>query len=99
MAAKDPKKGAARPRRSKEETQQEFARVQEDVEAAQQTTDAKTAEAARIHEAQIRQGIAELTLLAATKVTGKVLDSSDQRRLIDEAISSLDFSQLEGSRN
>jgi F-type H+-transporting ATPase subunit b len=45
--------------------------------------------------AQIRQEIAELTLLAATKVTGKVLDSSDQRRLIDEAISSLDFSVLE----
>jgi F-type H+-transporting ATPase subunit b len=45
--------------------------------------------------AQIREEIAELTLLAASKVTGKVLDSSDQRRLIDEAISSLDFSVLE----
>jgi F-type H+-transporting ATPase subunit b len=45
--------------------------------------------------AQIREEIAELTLLAAAKVTGKVLDSSDQRRLIDEAISSLDFSVLE----
>jgi F-type H+-transporting ATPase subunit b len=45
--------------------------------------------------AQIRAEIAELTLLAAAKVTGKVLDSSDQRRLIDEAISSLDFSVLE----
>jgi hypothetical protein len=28
-------------------------------------------------------------------VTGKVLDSADQRRLIDEAIASLDFSVLE----
>jgi F-type H+-transporting ATPase subunit b len=44
---------------------------------------------------QIRQEVAQLTLLAATKVTGKVLDSDDQRRLIDEAISSLDFSVLE----
>jgi F-type H+-transporting ATPase subunit b len=44
--------------------------------------------------AQIRQEVAELTLLAAAKVTGKVLDSADQRRLIDEAISSLDFSVL-----
>jgi len=44
---------------------------------------------------QIRQEVAELTLLAAAKVTGKVLDSADQRRLIDEAISSLDFSVLE----
>src|SRR5437870_8065256 len=50
--------------------------------------------------AQIRQEVAELTLLAATKVTGKVLDSKDQRRLIDEAIESLDFSVLEEpSRN
>ena len=39
----------------------------------------------------------EIQLLAATKVTGKVLDSDDQRRLIDEAIESLDFSQLEAS--
>ncbi len=45
--------------------------------------------------AQIRQEVAELTLLAASKVTGKVLDSADQRRLIDEAIESLDFSALE----
>jgi F-type H+-transporting ATPase subunit b len=45
--------------------------------------------------AQIRREVAELTLLAAAKVTGKVLDSADQRRLIDEAISSLDFSVLE----
>jgi F-type H+-transporting ATPase subunit b len=44
---------------------------------------------------QIRQEVAELTLLAAAKVTGKVLDSADQRRLIDEAIASLDFSALE----
>jgi F-type H+-transporting ATPase subunit b len=43
---------------------------------------------------QIRQEVAELTVLAASKVTGKVLDSADQRRLIDEAIASLDFSVL-----
>jgi F-type H+-transporting ATPase subunit b len=49
--------------------------------------------------AQIRQEVAELTLLAASKVTGKVLDSADQRRLIDEAIASLDFSRLEASQN
>ena len=57
MAAKESKKGAARPRRSKEETQHEFARIQEDVEAAQLSTDAKTAEAARLHEAQVRQRV------------------------------------------
>jgi F-type H+-transporting ATPase subunit b len=44
---------------------------------------------------QIRTEVAELTLIAATKVTGKALDEADHRRLIDEAISELDFSQLE----
>ena len=43
----------------------------------------------------IGQEIAELTLIAVAKVTGKVLDAGDQRRLIDEAIGSLDFSVLE----
>ena len=45
--------------------------------------------------AQIRLEVAELTLQATAKVTGKVLDSKDQRRLIDEAIAELDFSVLE----
>ena len=44
---------------------------------------------------QIRAEVAELTLVAATKVTGKALDDADHRRLIDEAIRELDFSQLE----
>ena len=44
---------------------------------------------------QIRAEVAELTLVAATKVTGKALDDADHRRLIDEAISGLDFSVLE----
>jgi F-type H+-transporting ATPase subunit b len=44
---------------------------------------------------QIRAEVAELTVVAATKVTGKALDDADHRRLIDEAISELDFSQLE----
>ena len=44
---------------------------------------------------QIRAEVAELTLVAATKVTGKVLDRDDQRKLIEDAISELDFSVLE----
>ena len=44
---------------------------------------------------QIRAEVAELTLVAAAKVTGKALDDADHRRLIDEAISELDFSVLE----
>ena len=43
----------------------------------------------------IRAEVADLTLEATARVTGKVLDAEDQRRLIDEAISELDFSELE----
>ncbi len=47
---------------------------------------------------QIRTEVAELTLIATTKVTGKVLDDADHRRLIEESIRDLDFSVLEESR-
>lgn len=42
----------------------------------------------------IRRDVVELTLLAAEKVTGKVLDESDQRRLIDETIEEVDVKRL-----
>jgi F-type H+-transporting ATPase subunit b len=51
------------------------------------------AENRRVHE-QIRRDVVELTLLAAEKVTGKTLDSDDQRRLIDETIDELDVKRL-----
>jgi F-type H+-transporting ATPase subunit b len=44
---------------------------------------------------EIRAEVADLTLVATAKVTGKALDEADHRRLIDEAISELDFSALE----
>lgn len=44
---------------------------------------------------QIRSEVADLTLEATSKVTGKVLDDEDHRRLIEEAIGDLDFSVLE----
>src|ERR687891_1671156 len=47
----------------------------------------------------IRAEVADLTLQATARVTGKVLDAEDQRRLIDEAISELDFSVLEKDTN
>ena len=74
--------------RAREETE---ADRQRRLEETKRQIEAETARSL----AQIRQEVAELTLLAASKVTGKVLDSADQRRLIDEAISSLDFSVLE----
>ena len=49
--------------------------------------------------ALIRAEVADLTVLATQKVTGKVLDEADHKRLIEEAIGELDFSVLEGSRN
>jgi F-type H+-transporting ATPase subunit b len=46
---------------------------------------------------QIRDEVGKLSLLAAEKITRKSLTSDDQQRLIDEALSEIDFSQLEGS--
>jgi F-type H+-transporting ATPase subunit b len=48
---------------------------------------------------QIRDEVGKLSLLAAEKITRKSLDESDQKRLIDEALSEIDFSELEGSRS
>jgi F-type H+-transporting ATPase subunit b len=63
----------------------------------EETTKQIEAETRRALE-QIRAEVAELTLVATGKVTGKVLTGDDHRRLIDEAISELDFSVLEGDR-
>jgi F-type H+-transporting ATPase subunit b len=46
----------------------------------------------------IRSEVAELTLAATAKVTGKVLDRDDHRKLIEDAIGDLDFSVLERDR-
>ncbi|MGZ4398240.1 MAG: F0F1 ATP synthase subunit B [Gaiellaceae bacterium] len=48
---------------------------------------------------RIRREVADLTLVATAKVTGKVLDSSDHRRLVEQAVADLDFSALEESRS
>lgn len=82
------------------ESQQE--RMREELEAERQrrleeTTKQIESETRRALE-QIRAEVAELTLLATTKVTGKVLTDEDHRRLIDEAIGELDFSVLEKVR-
>jgi F-type H+-transporting ATPase subunit b len=42
----------------------------------------------------IRREVADLTVMATEKVTRKTLDDSDQRRLVEEALSELDFSGL-----
>jgi F-type H+-transporting ATPase subunit b len=78
-------------------------RVKEETEADRQRRLEETrrqieAETRRALDA-IRSEVAELSLIAATKVTGKALTDDDHRRLIDEAIAELDFSALEGSQN
>jgi len=45
---------------------------------------------------EIRNEVADLTILATEKVTRKVLTKDDQKRLIEEALGELDFSQLSG---
>ena len=79
-------------------------RMKEELEAERQrrlddTAKQIEAETRRALE-QIRGEVANLTVIATSKVTGKVLTDEDHRRLIDEAIGDLDFSVLEeGSRN
>src|SRR5215813_1342584 len=48
---------------------------------------------------EIRKEVADLTILATERVTRKSLDTADQRRLVEEALSDLDFSQLGERRN
>ncbi len=43
---------------------------------------------------EIRREVADLTVMATEKVTRKTLTDEDQRRLVDDALSELDFSAL-----
>ena len=43
---------------------------------------------------EIRREVADLTVLATEKVTRKTLTAEDQRRLVEDALSELDFSAL-----
>jgi F-type H+-transporting ATPase subunit b len=75
-------------RRVKEETE---ADRQRRLEETQRQIEAETQRALQ----QIRAEVAELTIMATAKVTGKVLEDDDHRRLIEDAIKDLDFSALE----
>jgi F-type H+-transporting ATPase subunit b len=79
-------------RRVKEETE---ADRQRRLEETQRQIEAETQRALQ----QIRAEVAELTIMATTKVTGKVLEDDDHRRLIEDAIKDLDFSALEQETN
>src|ERR671927_602621 len=78
----------ANERRMREETETDRQRR---LEETRRQIEAETRRALE----QIRAEVADLSLVAASKVTGKVLDERDHRRLVEEAISDLDFSALE----
>ena len=78
--------------RLREELEAERQRRLEDTRKQVQTETRRALE-------QLRAEVAELTVIATSRVTGKVLDEQDHRRLIDEAIGELDFSVLEGREN
>ena len=48
---------------------------------------------------RIRKEVADLTVLATEKVTRKTLTGDDQRRLVEEALAEVDFSDLAPDRN
>ena len=70
-------------------------RGEELVAAAQREIDAAT----RRSLDQIRKEVADLTVLATEKVTRKALTADDQRRLVEEALSEVDFTSLSGSES
>jgi F-type H+-transporting ATPase subunit b len=88
ILAEGRKVAEAQRQRMKEETEVERQRR---LEETSRQIEAETSRALQ----QIRAEVADLTLLATAKVTGKALDEADHRRLIDEAVSELDFSVLE----
>ena len=47
---------------------------------------------------EIRSEVADLTVSATEKVIRKTLTAEDQRRLVDDALSELDFTTLSGNR-
>jgi len=75
------------------------ARVREEVEVDRQRrleeTKRQIEQATQSALGEIRREVANLSLLAAEKITRKSLTDADQRRLIDEALAEIDFSQLE----
>jgi F-type H+-transporting ATPase subunit b len=79
------------------------ARVKEETEADRQRRLEETsrqieAETRRALD-QIRSEVAELSLVAAEKVTRRSLDDADHRKLIADAVGELDFSSLEHAGN
>ena len=82
--------GEATQRRMREETE---ADRQRRIEETRKQIEAET----RISLELIRAEVADLSLIAAEKVTRRSLDDADHKRLIEDAVGELDFSVLEGN--
>jgi F-type H+-transporting ATPase subunit b len=81
------KSGEAAERQSLEEAKQ---LREEQLEQARKDIQAETQRALQ----EIRKEVADLTVAATERVTRKSLNSDDQRRLVEEALSELDFTAL-----
>lgn len=68
------------------------AKREELVEAAKRDIEAETRRSLQ----QIRKEVADLTIAATERVTRKSLDPADHQRLVEEALSEVDFSALAG---
>ena len=91
IVARARKAGEVRERESLEEAR---GRRDELLEQTRRDIEAETRRAIQ----EIRAEVADLTIMATEKVTRKALDADDQRRLVEEALGELDFSQLSGDR-
>jgi|SRR5579884_640511 len=72
--------------------QEARSRADELLERARREIDAET----RRQIENLRREVADLTVMATEKVTRKVLTEEDQRRLVEDALSELDFAVLAG---
>ncbi len=76
MPAK-PAKAPVRPRRAKQEVEQEFEGIQKEVELAREAPDAKAREAALLHESEVRQAVEGVTVDAVVqRISGLGLEVS-----------------------
>ncbi len=83
---------ARRAAEAQEHEAQEEAKVKREqlLEQTRRDIEAETRRAIQ----EIRREVADLTVMATEKVTRKTLTEEDQRRLVEEALSELDFSAL-----
>src|SRR3954447_1992070 len=86
-----------RARRNGEELQRQ---MRDEIAASREKglAEAQTAIRAETRQAldQIKNEVADLTLLATEKVVGRALGEAEQRRLVEEALADIDFSRLRG---